>query len=111
MMVLEEPSRNCTTISINDYGYVLYNILRAKAKCFLKLSLPRNYCYCFKTYYCSMKTNSCIVEFKLSIWYSSSRSDSCIGREERDKRNRLPVVPYQIYFKGKKMKVIAPRRG
>lgn len=59
----------------------------------------------------SMKTNSCIVEFKLSIWYSSSRSDSCIGREERDKRNRLPVVPYQIYFKGKKMKVIAPRRG
>lgn len=59
----------------------------------------------------SMKTNSCIVEFKLSIWYSSSRTDSCIGREERDKRNRLPVVPYQIYFKGKKMKVIAPRRG
>lgn len=50
MMVLEEPSRNCTTISINDYGYVLYNILRAKAECFLKLSLPRNYCYCFKTY-------------------------------------------------------------
>lgn len=59
----------------------------------------------------SMKTNSCIVEFKLSIWYSSSKTDSCIGREERDKRNRLPVVPYQIYFKGKKMKVIAPRRG
>lgn len=59
----------------------------------------------------SMKTNSCIVEFKLLIWYSSSRTDSCIGREERDKRNRLPVVPYQIYFKGKKMKVIAPRRG
>lgn len=50
MMVLEEPSCNCTTISINDYGYVLYNILRAKAKRFLKLSLPRNYCYCFKTY-------------------------------------------------------------
>lgn len=40
-----------------------------------------------------------------------AETDSCIGREERDKRNRLPVVPYQIYFKGKKMKVIAPRRG
>lgn len=30
----------------------------------------------------SMKINLCIVEFKLLIWYSSSRSDFCIGREE-----------------------------
>lgn len=30
----------------------------------------------------SMKINLCIVEFKLLIWYSSSRIDFCIGREE-----------------------------
>lgn len=42
----------------------------------------------------SMKINLCIVEFKLLIWYSSSRSDFCIGREEWDKRNWFFVVLY-----------------
>lgn len=51
------------------------------------------------------------AQWNLNYQYGSSITESCIGREERDKRNRLPVVPYQIYFKGKKMKVIAPRRG
>lgn len=50
MMVLEELLCNCMIILINDYGYVLYNILRVEVKCFLKLSLLRNYCYCFKIY-------------------------------------------------------------
>lgn len=50
MMVLEELLCNCMIILINDYRYVLYNILRVKVECFLKLCLLRNYCYCFKIY-------------------------------------------------------------